>query len=67
MLRPSYNVRTFPHGILHISCVVHNAREDPVLLPQDFHAKRGSPQTGGDLNISNYTIPNTFKFQARSL
>jgi len=29
----------------------------------NFHAERSSPQTAGNLNISNYTILNTFKLQ----
>jgi len=31
----------------------------------NFHAKRSSPQTAGNLTISNYTILNTFKLPAR--
>jgi len=29
----------------------------------NFHPERSSPQTAGDLHISNYTILNTFKLQ----
>jgi hypothetical protein len=29
----------------------------------NFHSKRGSPQTAGDLTISNYTVLNPFKLQ----
>jgi len=39
----------------------------PFSVAPNFHAERSSPQTAGDLNISNYTIPNTFKFHARRI
>jgi len=42
----------------------------PVKTPfrsPNFHAKRSSPQTAGDLNRSNYTIMNTFMLHARRI
>jgi len=33
----------------------------PLSVARNFHAERSSPQTAGDLNISNYTILNTFR------
>jgi len=35
----------------------------PHSVAPNFHAERSSPQTAGDVNISNYTILNTFKLQ----
>jgi len=35
----------------------------PYSVAPNFHAERSSPQTAGNLNISNYTILNTFKLQ----
>jgi len=35
----------------------------PHSIAPNFHAERSSPQTAGDLNISNYTILNTVKLQ----
>jgi len=35
----------------------------PHYVALNFHAERSSPQTAGDLNISNYTILNPFKLQ----
>jgi len=35
----------------------------PHSVAPNFHAERSSPQTAGDLNISNYTILNIFKLQ----
>ena len=35
----------------------------PHSVALNFHAERSSPQTAGDLNISNWTILNTFKLQ----
>jgi len=37
----------------------------PLSVALNFHAKRRSPQPAGELNISNYTILNTFKFHSR--
>jgi len=39
----------------------------PLPVAPNFHAERSSPQTAGDLNISNYTIQNTFKLRARRI
>jgi len=39
----------------------------PHLVPPNFHAERSSPQTAGDLNISNYTILNPCKLHARRI
>jgi len=39
----------------------------PISVDSNFHAERSSPQTTGDLNISNYTILNTFKLHARRI
>jgi len=35
----------------------------PLSIAPNFHADRSSPQTAGNLNISNYTILNTSKLQ----
>jgi len=35
----------------------------PHSIAPNFHAERSSPQTAGDINISNYSIMNTFKLQ----
>jgi len=39
----------------------------PYSVAPKFHAERSSPQTAGNLNISNYTILNTFKLHARRI
>jgi len=39
----------------------------PLSVAPNFHAERSSPQTAGNLNISNYTIQNTFKLHARRI
>jgi len=39
----------------------------PLSFAPNFHGKRCSPQTAGDLNISNYTILNTFKLHTRRI
>ena len=67
LLRPSTNLRPFLQCILPSSRVVDNAREDHVFDAPNFHAERRSPQTAGDLNISNFTILDTFKLRARTI
>jgi len=67
LLRPSTNLRPFLQCILRSFRVVDNAREDHVSDAPNFHAERTSPQTAGDLNISNYTILDTFKLRARTI
>jgi len=39
----------------------------PLSIGPKFHAKWSSPQTAGDLNISNNTILNTFKLHPRGI
>jgi len=39
----------------------------PLVLAPNFHAARCSPQAAGNLNISNYTILDTFKLHARRI
>jgi len=39
----------------------------PLSIAPNFHAERSSPQTAGDLNISNSTILNTFKCLTRRI
>jgi len=39
----------------------------PLSVAPNFRAERSSPLTAGDLNISNYTILNTFKLLARRI
>jgi len=40
-------------------------RRRPLSVASNFHGERSSPQTAGNLNISNYTILNTFRLHAR--
>jgi hypothetical protein len=39
----------------------------PLSVTPNFHAERSSPQTAGDLNISNYNILNTFMLRTRRI
>jgi len=39
----------------------------PLSVAPKFHAKWSSPQAAGDLNISNYTILNTYKLHTREI
>jgi len=39
----------------------------PLSVDPNLHAKRSSPQTAGNLNISNYTLLNTFKLHTRRI
>jgi len=64
LLRPRTNSHPFQLCILHSSHVVNNAREDLFPFPRIFILKE---VTAGDLNISNYTILNTFKLHARRI
>jgi len=45
-----------------LTCLRQCQRRPHSVAP-NFHAERSSPQTAGDLNISNYIILNTFKSQ----
>ena len=50
----------------HLACCWKCQRR-PLCIVPNFHAERSSPQTAVDLNISNYTILNTFKWHARRI
>jgi hypothetical protein len=40
-------------------------QKKPISFALNFHAERSSPQPDDDLNISNYTMLNTFKLHPR--
>jgi len=67
VLKPSTNFHPFSTVNTPLLTCRWLCQRRPLSIAPNFHAERCSPQTAGDLNISNNTIRNTFKFHARRI